>query len=959
MKRRHRLLLVLLVLLVSLLPVGVGASESSGGTVVAWGDNTFNQCNVPGGLKAVQISAGFIHTLAIAESGTVLAWGDNTFNQCNVPEGLKAIQIAAGESHSLALKSDGTVVAWGNNSEGQCNVAGLKAVQIAAGPTHSLVIKSDGTVVARGQDGYFGQCDVPEGLKAVQIATGAAHSLALKSDGTVVAWGRNIEGQCDVPGGLKAIQISAGYAYSLALKSDGTVVAWGQNNEGQCNVPTGLTATQIAAGDYHALALKTDGTIAAWGWNEYGQCGVSDGLTATQISGGGYHSLALTPPPTIFTGTPRSGPAPLTVEFTDLTSGATSWTWEFGDGWGSYTQHPSHTYTTPGTYTVILTTYDDVTGTSGVEVATDYITVTAPLQMSSVLNGYTYDNINSVLLDDVTITLSNGTGPITTTASYGGGFYQILDLPAGTYTVKGEKAGYLPSPSYAVQLYPGTVTQKDIALGLSGVAITGTVYDVVTREVLPDAQITVTQGSMTFTDTSTSTGQYAVNGLSRGVTTTLAASLPGYTHAPITYTPTSRTPDTIDLYLIPTTIPYIGTALAGIVTDADTCNAIPHAQVNLPGYSSTTTSPTGYFFFDDIEPGTYNITATASGYLPSSEYTLTLEDGLLGWQHITLTPQPPPAPSSPEFPNFPPHNVKFTVKTLLGTPVPGVTVSAQAIEQTASPNIFERLLGINITTTPITTEIMNGTTDTNGEINFMMVEAIKYRITLTKPDVVDQVIEIYPKDDNYPFIISNGDGGPFLPDYGDPLRDILINVTTTPPGTGISPPGQIHINYTDTTHKTTNLKIQLDQQDIGTSTNNNIIDTHDTSENAANVTHTFTVDNCKGRSYIVRIDATHPDFGTVHRDYAVTFKGRRVPLGPLPESLYVYVAGFGLMLLGGIFGATSATRGMIIISFSGWLFWAFSWLDDLGAIAPVALGLVTTLAVISIITTRYREEGYL
>ncbi len=54
------------------------------------------------------------------------------------------------------------------------------------------------------------------------------------------------------------------------------------------------------------------------------------------------------PPPTI-------GCAPLTTQFNDGTIGTTSWLWDFGDGTTSTLQNPSHTYTTPGIYTVSLT----------------------------------------------------------------------------------------------------------------------------------------------------------------------------------------------------------------------------------------------------------------------------------------------------------------------------------------------------------------------------------------------------------------------------------------------------------------------------------------------------------------------------------------------------------------------------------------------------------------------------
>jgi PKD repeat protein len=49
------------------------------------------------------------------------------------------------------------------------------------------------------------------------------------------------------------------------------------------------------------------------------------------------------------------GPAPLTVQFTDeSTVGATAWDWDFGDGFGSTDQNPSHQFTEPGVYDVSL-----------------------------------------------------------------------------------------------------------------------------------------------------------------------------------------------------------------------------------------------------------------------------------------------------------------------------------------------------------------------------------------------------------------------------------------------------------------------------------------------------------------------------------------------------------------------------------------------------------------------------
>jgi hypothetical protein len=245
--------------------------------------------------------SSFYAVLRVWVPSCVVAWGDNSYGQTNVPSGLtNAVAIAGGDEHILALKSDGTVAAWGWDAYGECDVpSGLtNVVAVAAGVAadHSLALKGDGTVVAWGLD-FAGQADVPSGLtNAVAIAAGWYHSMALKGDGTVVAWGGNPYGQMNIPSSLASVMaIAAGYAHCLALNGNGTVVAWGENNFGQCNVPSGLTnVVAVAAGWYHSLALKRDGTVVAWGWNGYGQCNVPSGLTnVVAIAGGGGHSLAL------------------------------------------------------------------------------------------------------------------------------------------------------------------------------------------------------------------------------------------------------------------------------------------------------------------------------------------------------------------------------------------------------------------------------------------------------------------------------------------------------------------------------------------------------------------------------------------------------------------------------------------------------------------------------------------
>jgi PKD repeat protein len=107
-----------------------------------------------------------------------------------------------------------------------------------------------------------------------------------------------------------------------------------------------------------------------------------------------------------FTGTPRSGPVPLTVRFTDKsTRNPASWKWTFGDGSSvnSTLQNPVHTYAAPGTYNVTLKATNAVG--SNTTIKTGYIVVTALLPT---VNGISPSSgIRGTL---VTVTNLSGTG---------------------------------------------------------------------------------------------------------------------------------------------------------------------------------------------------------------------------------------------------------------------------------------------------------------------------------------------------------------------------------------------------------------------------------------------------------------------------------------------------------------------------------------------------------------------
>ena len=106
-----------------------------------------------------------------------------------------------------------------------------------------------------------------------------------------------------------------------------------------------------------------------------------DGIPVTAVD----LSLEIVGTTAEFSGTPTEGRAPLTVNFTNLSSGDyDACTWNFGHGSGSsLCENQSHVYTAPGTYTVELT----VSGPTGSDSETkvDYIVVPHWLSLPIIL----------------------------------------------------------------------------------------------------------------------------------------------------------------------------------------------------------------------------------------------------------------------------------------------------------------------------------------------------------------------------------------------------------------------------------------------------------------------------------------------------------------------------------------------------------------------------------------------
>jgi PKD repeat protein len=251
------------------------------------------------------------------------------------------------------------------------------------------------------------------------------------------------------------VTLASGAAYQIGSPNNATITIHAANT-----APVAGFTANPGSGQTPLTVQFTDtstGSPTNWNWNfgdgsadssaqnpshTYSTAGTfTASLTVTGNGGqtsSASHTITVTntsvqPVTASFSANPTSGQAPLTVTFTDQSTGpVTAWNWNFGDGATSTSQNPSHTYNNAGSFTASLT----VTGSGGqTSSASHTITATnAPLPVTA---GFAASPSSGAAPLSVQFT-DQSTGPVTAwNWNFGDGATSTSQNPSHTYSSTG------------------------------------------------------------------------------------------------------------------------------------------------------------------------------------------------------------------------------------------------------------------------------------------------------------------------------------------------------------------------------------------------------------------------------------------------------------------------------------------------------------------------------------------
>ncbi|MGO9527881.1 MAG: protease pro-enzyme activation domain-containing protein [Verrucomicrobiia bacterium] len=241
--------------------------------------------------------------------------------------------------------------------------------------------------------------------------------------------------------------LSYGTQYRVIVEAAGTsVILYVNPTSGTLGAQTPYTQNSYSSGasvGSFVISQLDNGSIPSAG-GTIGKVVVDDnfGTVYTDLVG-------VLPPTASFSAIPTNGAAPLSVSFTDQSSGPpTSWSWTFGDGGTSTVESPTYVYASPGTYTATLVASN--AGGASTNTATATISVYDPFTQWQQFYG-----------------LSNNCALCGPNASYtGDGMSNTNKFMAGFSPINA--AAYLHIISIAEQLVAGNTNVVVTYLGANG-----------------------------------------------------------------------------------------------------------------------------------------------------------------------------------------------------------------------------------------------------------------------------------------------------------------------------------------------------------------------------------------------------------------------------------------------------------------------------------------------------------
>jgi len=313
---------------------GYAAAGVAGG----WGDGTFSGSN-PGGVKVVPCRIGYTMSYAGQDVGVVIM-----------------DYVAEAMYYMADLKIAGHDVASINCSFGSSNSGGLGAACSFLIAQDVMVVVAAGNSNSSSPD-YLGSRGDCLDVGATDQAGNPASFSNYGSWVDVAAPGVSVLSTAMDPANPGTDYVAVYDGTSMAAPHAAGVAALIESFD-----------PSLTAAEKRSLMLST---AKSYNMTKNVGVGIVDVGAAIAAIGPGCDLAA------DFGVDATSGCAPLTVQFTDLSTGTgiDGWSWTFGDGGTSTARNPSHTYAAAGTYDVSLTVSSSSQGCNDTLTRTGYVTV--------------------------------------------------------------------------------------------------------------------------------------------------------------------------------------------------------------------------------------------------------------------------------------------------------------------------------------------------------------------------------------------------------------------------------------------------------------------------------------------------------------------------------------------------------------------------------------------------------